>query len=135
MKQINNSQAGFTLIELIIAALIIIFGMLAMGTFLGGQVKQNSKNERQTVATILAQQKIEELRNMALIGGVSSADNSVSPHETIPSSVTGAGPFVRSWVIDDVTNPNLDQITVTVDWETNGMGISEVTLTTQLTNS
>ena len=130
MKKTNNNQAGFTLIEVIIAALIIVFGMLAMGTFLGSQVNKNSKNERKTYATILAQGKIEELRNTALVTGVSSADDS---NDTI---TTRAGPFTRTWTVDDVTHPLLDQITVVVDWAGGaGMGVSQVTLTTQVVNN
>ena len=130
MKKTNN-QAGFTLIEIIIAALIIVFGMLAMGTFLGSQVNKNSKNERKTYATIIAQGKIEELRNTALVTGVSSTDDG---NDTI---TTGAGPFTRTWTIDDTTHPLLDQITVQVVWtkaEGTGAGanVSQVTLTTQV---
>jgi prepilin-type N-terminal cleavage/methylation domain-containing protein len=129
MKQINNKQAGFTLVEVLIATVIIVFGMLAMGTFLGSQVSKNSKNERRTYATLMAQGKIDELRNTALVTGISSADDSVSPHETI---TTSAGPFIRSWSIDDTTHPLLDQITVTVDWEAEYSGTSEVILITQV---
>ncbi len=130
MKQINNNQAGFTLIEVLIATVVIVFGLLAMGTFLGSQVNHNSKNERQTYATVLAQGKIEELRNTALVTGVSSTDNGT---DTI---TTTAGPFTRTWTIDDVTHPLLDEITVTVDWDAAmGTGNSEVTLTTQVINN
>ncbi len=130
MKQINNNQAGFTLIEVLIATVVIVFGLLAMGTFLGGQVNKNSKNERQTYATVLAQGKIEELRNTALVTGVSSADNGTDTTTTI------AGPFTRTWTIDDFTHPLLDQITVQVVWTAAvGTGNSEVTLTTQVINN
>jgi prepilin-type N-terminal cleavage/methylation domain-containing protein len=128
MKQINNSQAGFTLIEVIIAALIIVFGMLAMGTFLGSHVNKNSKNERQTIATMLAQNKIEELRITAMSSaGLSSADDNTD------ITTTDAGPFTRTWTIDDATILNL--ITVQVVWTAAaGTGDSEVTLTTQINN-
>jgi len=130
MKQIDN-KAGFTLIEILIATLVIVFGMLAMGTFLGSQVNKNSKNERQTYATVLAQAKIEELRNKALVTGVSSADNNND------TTTTTAGPFTRTWTIDDTTHPLLDQITVQVVWtkaEGTGAGadVSQITLTTQV---
>jgi len=131
MKQINN-QAGFTLIEILMASVVIVFGLLAMGTFLGSQVNHNSKNERKTIALTLAQQKIEELRNTALIAGVSSANNGT---DTLLASTTGAGDFTRTWTIDDVTNPNLDLVRVIVDWDAGrGTGTSQIELTTQLSN-
>jgi prepilin-type N-terminal cleavage/methylation domain-containing protein len=132
MKQINN-KTGFTLIEVLIATLVIVFGMLAMGTFLGSQVNKNSKNERKTYATVLAQGKIEELRNQALVTGVSSADDGND------TTTTTAGPFTRTWTIDDTTHPLLDEITVEVVWakaEGTGAGadVSKVTLSTQVIN-
>jgi prepilin-type N-terminal cleavage/methylation domain-containing protein len=125
MKQKIDNSSGFTLIEVLIAAVIITFGMLAMGTFLGSLVSKNSINERKTIATLLAQDKIEDLRRQALKTDLTSADNSVSPHETI---TTDAGPFNRSWTIAEDFAGLSDQITIVIDWE--GPGNSDFTLTT-----
>lgn len=121
MKQTINNSSGFTLIEVLIAAVIIVFGMLAMGTFLASLISNNSTNERKTMATVLAQDKIEDLRSEALKNDLTAADDS---SDTVN---TAAGPFARTWTIDDSSNPN--QITVLVDWD-GGTGISQVTLVT-----
>ncbi len=129
MKSKINNASGFTLIELLVAAVIIVFGLLAIATFLGNLVGKNSANERKTIATVLAEEKIEDLRNDALKIDLTAADNSVSPHETIN---TNAGPFIRSWTIVEDFASLSDQITVLVDWE--GRGKSEVTLVTLISN-
>ena len=49
MKQMNN-QNGFTLIEILIAAVIIASGLVAMGVFLGNYVSKNAQNEHRTMA-------------------------------------------------------------------------------------
>jgi type IV pilus modification protein PilV len=121
MKQKIDNSSGFTLIEVLIAALIIVFGTLAMGTFLGNLISKNSSNERQTMATLIAQDKIEDLRTKALVDDVTSADDAT---ETITG--TGAGDFTMTTTIDDSSNPN--QITVVVDWD--GPGASQFTLMT-----
>ena len=122
MKQKIDNSSGFTLIEVLVAALIITFGMLAMGTFLGNLISKNSSNERQTMATLIAQDKIENLRRQALKTDITSADNST---DTIS---TAAGPFTRTWTIVEDFADLSDQITVVVDWE--GQGKSDFTLTT-----
>ena len=120
MKSKINNASGFTLIELLIAAMIITGGMVTMASFLGTLVTTNATNERKTMATVLAQQKIEDLRNDALKNDLTAADNGTD------TTTTDAGPFTRTWTIDASSNPN--QITVVVDWE--GRGNSQVTMIT-----
>ena len=123
MKQKIDNSSGFTLIEVLIAAIIITFGMLAMTTFLGSLINKNSINQRQTIATLIAQDKIEDLRTKALTGDVTAAADDAT--ETI--NVAGAGgDFTMTTTIDDSSNPN--QITVVVDWV--GEGASQFTLVT-----
>ena len=122
MKQKTDNSSGFTLIEVLIAAVIITFGMLAMGTFLGSLVSKNSGNERKTMAMLIAQDKIEDLRTTALTGDLTTSTTT----ETITN--TGAGDFTMTTTIDDSSNPN--QITVLVDWDGPGQGATQLTLTT-----
>lgn len=114
------------MIEVLVAGIIITFGMLAMGTFLGSVVSKNSINERKTIATLLAQDKMEDLRGDALSTDIGSANNST---DTI---TTGAGPFTRSWTIIEDFDGLTDQITVVINWE--GQGKTDLTLTTLINN-
>ncbi|MDH5764134.1 MAG: prepilin-type N-terminal cleavage/methylation domain-containing protein [Nitrospinota bacterium] len=120
-----KNESGFTLIELLIAAVIITGGMVTMASFMGGLVSKNSFNERKTMATVLAQEKVEELRNDALTTDLTAANNST---DTI---TTPAGPFARAWTIDASSNPNL--ITVTVSWQGTG-GNTQARLVTLINN-
>ncbi len=120
MKSKINNASGFTLIELLIAALIITGGMVTMASFLGNLINKNATNERKTMATVMAQQKIEDLRNDALKTDLTAANNGTD------AITTDAGPFTRTWTIDASSNPNL--ITVVVDWE--GPGNSQFTMVT-----
>ena len=124
MKSKINNASGFTLIELLIAALIITGGMVTMASFLGNLVNKNATNERKTMATVMAQQKIEDLRNDALKTDLTAANNGTD------AITTDAGPFTRTWTIDASSNPNL--ITVVVDWE--GRGNSQYTVVTLVNN-
>ena len=113
MKQSKNEN-GFTLIEVLIAAVIISFGMLAMGTFLGNYMNKNTHNERVTMATTYAQEQIETLRTLALATDLTAADGAT---ETLPGS---GGTYTRTSVVDDTSNPHT--ITVTVTWTDTGSG-------------
>ncbi len=124
MKSKINNASGFTLIELLIAAMIITGGMVTMASFLGNLVNKNATNERKTMATVMVQQKIEDLRNDALTNDLTAADNGTD------SITTDAGPFTRTWTIDASSNPNV--ITVVADWE--GRGNSQFTMVTLINN-
>jgi len=125
MKSNINNASGFTLIELLIAAMIITGGMVTMASFLGSLVTKNATNERKTMATVMAQQKIEDLRNDALKTDLTTSTGT----ETI---TTDAGPFTRTWTITEDFTGLLDQISVVVDWE--GLGNSQVTMVTLINN-
>lgn len=124
MKTKINNQSGFTLIELLIAAMIITGGMVTMASFLGSLVSKNASNERKTMATVMVQQKIEQLRSDALQTDLTAANDGT---DTI---TTDAGPFTRTWTIDATNNPNV--ITVVVAWT--GRGNTQVTMSTLINN-
>ena len=108
MKSKTNNASGFTLIELLIAAMIITGGMVTMASFLGNLVTTNATNERKTMAAVMVQQKIEDLRNDALKIDLTAADNGTDAFTTV------AGPFTLTWTINAASNPYL--ITFLVVW-------------------
>ena len=151
-----NNQNGFTLIEVLIASVIIASGLVTMGVFLGNYVNKNGQNEHRTMASVIAEQKIEELRTRAL-GNVEIFDVTTKPPTVIytngdltsaDSSSTGVAPnmvtaldangdvlgatgaagevYTLSWRVDDTNNPHT--VSVTVTWD--GIGNSQVTLAT-----
>lgn len=142
MKQKIDNSSGFTMIEVLIAILVLTFGLLAMGTFLGNMVSQNAKNEHKTMATSIAQHKIEDLRNEALQTDLVAADSSnVSPNTAIAYDSSGAeiGPtgtageiYTLSWTIDDSVITTPDEIQVRVDWD--AIGNSQVVINTYINN-
>lgn len=117
-----SNQAGFTLIEMMIAGLILTGGLLSIAVFSGSLVGKNANSERRTLATSFAEEKIEELRNKALRDDytLTSADNSTDSLES--------GIFTRTWAVAGATAPKT--ITVSVSWA--GAGNTNVTFTTMV---
>jgi len=58
----RDGSRGFSLLEVLLAMSILSFGMLGTGALLAGVIKGNDISQRITTATVLAQDKIEELR-------------------------------------------------------------------------
>jgi Tfp pilus assembly protein PilV len=57
-----EGEAGSSLVEAIVAALILAAGVTAMAQLFSIAIASNMRARDRTVALILAQQKIEELR-------------------------------------------------------------------------
>tara|TARA_Y100000310_G_C20453168_1_gene701754 strand:- start:176 stop:718 length:543 start_codon:yes stop_codon:yes gene_type:complete len=78
----NNSQKGFTFIELIIVFFVLIVGILGVYRFVDYPISQAPINEAKLTATYLAQEGVELVRNMRdtnfLKGGVLYSDGLIN---------------------------------------------------------
>ncbi|NIQ02530.1 MAG: prepilin-type N-terminal cleavage/methylation domain-containing protein, partial [Nitrospinaceae bacterium] len=77
MRQTQN-ESGFTLIEVLIAAILLAYGLIAYGSFSGGMVTQNANQDRKTLATELAREKLEDIRNQALQNTLTAANSNTA---------------------------------------------------------
>ena len=64
MDQLKNPK-GFTLIEFMVALLILVVGVLSMGSLQVTAIKGNLASKNLTTANILAERKMEEFKNTA----------------------------------------------------------------------
>lgn len=103
---LSKNKKGFTLLEAVMAMAIFSIGILAVGSMQLWNAKNNTAGNFTTQATMLARQKIEELKV------VSDIDDLASGNDTI-------GIFRRRWVPADITG-TLSRITVTVEWTRQG---------------
>jgi prepilin-type N-terminal cleavage/methylation domain-containing protein len=62
------SRNGFTLVEVLIAMVILSIGLLGMAGLLIGTIHTNKISRDMSIATVLAKTKIEELRRFSYIG-------------------------------------------------------------------
>ena len=109
MILINKSQ-GFSLIEVLVALIILSISLLALAGLMVTTTKNNSFGNHMTEAATLAQDKLEQLRAVrweAIPEGAST-----DPAPQIGS--TGIS-YVRNWTV--VANGVLKTITITVSWQ------------------
>jgi prepilin-type N-terminal cleavage/methylation domain-containing protein len=111
MKQ--QSQQGFTLIEVMISILLaslLVIGAVALFRI---ETRASSFSRRETEAVVLAQDKLEELRTIAQPTGAGTGADPGAINE-MGVVVTG-GMYTRTWTIG-VSNDVYD-IVVTVEWD------------------
>ena len=120
-----KKQKGIGLIEALIASVVVAAGLLSVASLQGGLMSSSGESKTRSEARVLAERKIEELRNNVSLTGYNAIPGSASPGTTVqdpgnPIAGTNAS-FTRSWTITDVTPflataPNRKKISVNVSW-------------------
>ncbi len=129
MRHGFRDERGITLIELMIALVVLSLGVLLVGRLFPAGERSQLKDRMITDGNYYAQQKIEELQ------GVSWADarlsNGVHPSAGF-EAIGGSGQWHRTYTVTTMAAPldNLKKVTVTVAWTF--LGNRSVTATTYL---
>ena len=129
-----GQEKGFSLVEVLMATLLLTIGILAYGKTSNAVMGTNTQSEKESVAITLAQDKIEEFKNsgFATTGGT-PLDEDVDEYGDTGAAST---PYNREWEIDELLNGTdglgIYEIRVTVGW--NNMGDREVTLNTRISD-
>ncbi len=108
MKNPISKRNGFSLIEVLIALVILAVGMLALGGMQVVSIKGNSFSQKMTQATVLTQNKLEELRKLPF------ADSSLSIGRHDEGVLSGSR-FSRAYDVEGIST-TLKAVTVTVQW-------------------
>lgn len=115
-SKFSNAESGFSLIETLVATAMLATALVALAELFGIAAKSNAAAADSTSATVLAEQKMEQLR--ALTWGFDSlglplsdtaTDTSVSPEQ--PTGGTGLTPSL-SQTLQDNTNGYVDYLDV-----------------------
>lgn len=105
-------RAGFTLVEIMVALCILLFGLLAIGGMQVSAIRGNAHARQLTQATALAQAKLEEL----MLRPMNHGDLVAGVH----SAVAPPG-FTLSWNVSDSTPLAATKtVVVTVTWQEGG---------------
>ncbi len=103
-----RKSKGFTMIEVLIALVILSVALLALAGLMIYTTRSNSFGNHMTEATTLAQDKLEELR-VTSWGDLLSGE-----YQDKVTTATGIE-YTRIWNIANATD-NLRNVTVTVTW-------------------
>lgn len=109
----SKKSKGFTLIEILIALVILSFSLLGLAGLMIMTTKSNSYGGHITEASTLAQDKLEEFRAVRPqtppLGDIPDG-----PGNDQKVGATGVN-YIRNWNV--ATNGNLRTITITINWD------------------
>jgi prepilin-type N-terminal cleavage/methylation domain-containing protein len=114
------SNRGLSIIEVLVAIAIFAIGILAVAKMQYWNVRNNTTGNITTQATMLARQKIEELKSLDF----GEADMGIGPHpdpnNPIDENGNAGGIYTRQWDVTNPLGPSTRQIQVTVSWTRHG---------------
>ena len=112
------SERGFTLVEVVMASLILVLGITIISSIISEITTRNFFSHRHTQAVLLAENKIEELLNEGYESDFLDEGSYENPLNPIGVESDSIGVFYQFWTVLDVTPINRSkQITSTIRWE------------------
>ena len=122
-----RSAEGFTLLEVMITVVILAVGLLGLAGLQIVAIKGNSFGQQMSVASTLAQNKLEQLRRISYD---SLSDGSSDDNDHYTDAANGVT-YDRQWAaVTDVSHPDWLTLNVTVTWAgpTEGRSITVATI-------
>ena len=120
------SQNGFTLLEVLVAIVILTIGLLGTAGLTTGVIRGNHYSKNITSATAAGQTKLEVIKS----GGYSYATAANFPNDTV---TMGGKSFTRSTTITNSSPAaNMKTVSVTVSWTESNNTARSVNLQTIL---
>ena len=124
----TDNNKGFTLIEVLVAMVILSVGLLGTAALITGIINGNKVSNRISTATTCAQDKMEEIRRLGYSGMPTSDTTTTEPY----NSITNYSLYKRV-TFTDVVNPavGMKTVTVTVSWDSDNSSIELKTILAQ----
>ena len=125
MSKLDKNSSGFTLIEVLIAILILSVALMGAAGLTIGIMKGNMHSNRVTTATILAQEKMEAIRRLGYSGVSGSDATATEGYHSISNY-----PFYKRVTVTDVDSPDthMKKMTVTVYWNSDKRSVELKTI-------
>jgi type IV pilus modification protein PilV len=110
----RRNEAGFTMIEVMVAMLLTAIAIIGILALFMTQRKASGYSRHTTEATVLAQDKLEQLRT--LTGAAQTGSDTLVDEK---GSNAGTGIYTRTWQ-ETLVGTAYAEIKATVTWEEDG---------------
>ena len=125
-----RNEKGFTLVEVLMASVILVVGIGIVGSIISDIVRKNVYSQKHTQAVLLAQNKIEELLNDGYESPNLVATSYENPLNPVNATGDSTGIFYQFWTVEDLRPiPRSKMIISKVQWEGTDGETKSVTLT------
>ncbi len=110
----KSKDGGFTLLEVLVAVVILCMGLLGMASLSVGIIKGNDFSKSVSSATTCAREKMEDMERLGYAGAPAASGTVTEAYNTITDY-----PRFKRETITAVDTPSADmkKITVTVYWD------------------
>jgi prepilin-type N-terminal cleavage/methylation domain-containing protein len=105
----NKSSRGFTIIEVLVASLILTIGVLSAAALIGSVVGGTSRSEYMNQAATVASEKLEDLNRWPATYNVNTGVDSGDPHVVVTSG-TSAGSLTSNLVQNVTANGSTEAV-------------------------
>ena len=102
LSNFHSRSRGFSLIEVLVAVVVLSVGLLALALLQVSLVRSSSSTNSQSVALSLAKDKLEDLRTYTNMAGYRALTDSGSAE----SLAVGGLNYSRTWTVARYANPN-----------------------------
>jgi Tfp pilus assembly protein PilV len=114
-RSIGRDNNGYLMLEILMAVAIFSIGFLAVGTLIISTTRNNTTGNIITQATMLAAEKLQNLKDTADIPAL--VDGTYSDAHPIDDQGNAGGIYTRSWTIASLAaNNTARRIQVRVSW-------------------
>jgi len=127
-QSLKKNQGGFTLIEIMVAIVILSIGLLGMASLTVGIIKGNKLSSNLSTATTLGQDKMEDIRRLGYSGTPATTLTVTQNYNTITDY--GGYKRVTETTIDSPA-AGMKTITVTTYWDSDAHSVEVKTILAQ----
>ena len=129
MTDASSSCRGFSIVEMLVALLILASGLLALARFQTVLISSDSLAKQRSEATLLAEQKVDILRSY---GTMSAYSSMTSGSDSVGGSNAS---YSRSWTVTPSASPAYVAISITVSWMDRNNTAQSVTLKSSIASN
>lgn len=99
---VDAGDAGFSLVEVLVASTLFVGAIAALAHVFVVAARANAEAQYATYATVLATQKMEELRSMSTPGEVVDAVDYADIHgeALVEGAASGRAAYERRWTVE-----------------------------------